>query len=79
MVGEKKNMLLTLRPQMWDISKQLYYLGSWSQIEWQRMEMKVTRKEMMRNWGRWAYEGLKYLRWLTGVGVEGETKAGANS
>ena len=41
--------------------------------------MKVTGKEMVRNLGRWPYKCLKHLRWLTAVGIEGETEAGANS
>ena len=71
---KKKNVPLTLRPRRWEISKQLHYPGFWSHTEWQRMEMKVTREEMMRNWGRWPYKGLKYLRWLIGAGAEGATR-----
>ena len=41
------------------------------------MEMKVTRKENVRNLGSSPYTSLKYLRWLI-VGVEGETETRVN-
>lgn len=41
------------------------------------MEMKVIGEEKVRNLGKWPFKCSKYLKYLTAVGVEGETKAGS--